>query len=320
MRGMELGLAGEAALITGSSRGIGRATAAALVMAALLPAPAAAVVVRHDTPDVEYVRKARELPSYCRMMVPDGGGALVAPGWVLTAAHLAPALRTGHQFRCGAEELQVAEVVVHPNYDENIGRHDLALVRLSAPSAQKPLKLSQDPLGQGEVVNLIGHWQSGTGLTGASEQFEKKPRAATNAVSAADENWLRFVFDAPSSLEATALEGVSGGGDSGAPAYLFKGGEAYLVGVGSRNSDTNRDGVEQNYGDTDLYVAIPAHLPWIRRVLDGRETDLTRWMARHGSVLPWALAAAATALVVLALFRWRRGLTVEARAARRSRG
>jgi hypothetical protein len=36
--------------------------------------PAHAVIIRHDRPDAAYQAKARELPSYCRIQAPDGGG------------------------------------------------------------------------------------------------------------------------------------------------------------------------------------------------------------------------------------------------------
>jgi hypothetical protein len=266
----------------------------AAVAAILLPAAAGAIVTRHDVPAEAYVRKAADLPSYCRMMAPDGGGALIAPSWVITAAHLTVEFKPGHRLRCGDEALRMAEIIVHPNYEENIGRHDLALIRLKEPSKQVPLKLWR---GNGEdqhVISLIGHWQGGNGTTGVSAEAKKKLLGATNRVAAADEHWLKFVLDAPSDSATTPLEGVSGGGDSGAPAYLRSGGDTYLLGVGSRNSDTSDDGVEQNYGDTDLYVRVSSHAAWIDRVLEGRETSLSRLMMRHEVLLPWFLLAALT--------------------------
>ena len=275
-----------------------------IAMAALLlPTPVAGIVNRHDVPDEAYVRKAADLPSYCRMMAPDGGGALIAPGWVITAAHLTPHFKLGHRFRCGAEEHRMAEIVVHPKYNDNVGRHDLALIRLKEPSRQVPLKLWRQDGEAQHVVSLIGHWMGGNGITGVSPVAEKKLMGATNRVAFADTNWLKFVMDAPTESASTPLEGMSGGGDSGAPAYLQGGGATYLLGVGSRNADTNGDGVEQNYGDTDLYVRVSSHAPWIDRVIQGRETRFSRALMRNEHLLPWLLGIAS----VIGLTLWLRG-------------
>jgi hypothetical protein len=164
-----------------------------------------------------------------------------------------------------------------------------------------PLKLWRGRDEANHVLSLIGHWQGGNGLTGVSDKVEKKLKGATNKVASADEHWLKFIMDPPAG-DTTALEGVSGGGDSGAPAYLIKGGTTYLLGVGSRNSDSNKDGVEQNYGDTDLYVRVSSYAPWIERVLRGRETTFSRLMMKHGSLVPWFLGSTAALSSVL-LFR-----------------
>jgi hypothetical protein len=278
-----------------------------LVLAAiLLPSTAAAIVTRHDVPDEAYVQKAADLPSYCRMRAPDGGGALIAPHWVITAAHLTPDFEVGHRFSCGVEELEVAEIIVHPQYDEKVGRHDLALIRLQRASKQAPLKLWRGNGETGQIISLIGHWTGGNGLLGVSAEAAKTLKGATNRVASADEHWLRFSMDPPSDIASTPLEGVSGGGDSGAPAYLTQAGSTYLLGVGSRNLDTNADGIEQNYGDTDLYVRVSSYAPWIDRVLAGQETAFSRAMMRHGYVLPWVLAVAALAGLALLVRRTRR--------------
>jgi hypothetical protein len=283
------------------SRSSGRACLWA-VTAILLPSAAAAIVTRHDVPDEAYVRKAADLPSYCRMSAPDGGGALIAPGWVITAAHLTPHFKLGHRFHCGAEELHMAEIIVHPKYKENVGRHDLALIRLQDPSRQAPLKLWRGGGEERHVVSLIGHWLGGNGLTGVSDTAEKKLKGATNRVAAADKYWLRFMLNAPTDRASTPLEGVSGGGDSGAPAYLQQGSVTYLMGVGSRNLDSNGDDIEQNYGDTDLYVRVSSHTSWIDRVLEGRETNFSRVLMRNEHVLPWLIGIA----VALGLTLWLR--------------
>jgi len=273
---------------------------------ALVPTATGAIVTRHDVPASAYIAKPADLPSYCRMLAPDGGGALISRYWVLTAAHLAPVIKPGQRIVCGAESLIVASIVVHPKYQETVGRHDLALVRLAQAAKQVPLTLARQSPTPGVVVNLIGHWQSGTGLTGTRDVPQRKLKGATNRLSAIDENWQQYVFDHPGSADVTPLEGVSGGGDSGSPAYIFREGKAEIVGVGSRNRDTNEDGIEQNYGDTDLFVNVPEYLPWIDRVMAGRDTSLSRWLMRHEFSIGLAGVLASFLIIGAAFLRLRR--------------
>jgi secreted trypsin-like serine protease len=279
----------------------GRRAAAALLVL-FCEVPANAVVTRHDVPKAAYGAQARTASFYCRMDLPDGGGALIGSEWVLTAAHLADDIKPGHKFHCGNEVVTAQQVIVHPRYDDSVGRHDLALVRLAAPAKLNPVALLRNRLMPGTLVQLVGHWTAGTGLTGADSKAPRQPLGATNRLQSVDEHWQRYVFDAPTSSSVTPLEGVSGGGDSGAPAYIHSGGIPKLVGVGSRNSDTNDDGIEQNYGDTDLFVNVPEYLPWIERVLAGRETVISRLAARYSDEFGLAglIGSLALAAVVLA--------------------
>jgi hypothetical protein len=51
-------------------------------------------------------------------------------------------------------------------------------------------------------------------------QEDRRLRAATNRVEKADGPFLQFRFDAPEDPNVTDLEGISGPGDSGGPAYI----------------------------------------------------------------------------------------------------
>jgi trypsin len=129
----------------------------ALLLAAallILPATAAAIIHGQDSSTDRY-------PWMAQVDVDGGlcGGSLVAPDWVLTAAHctyggsneteLAPGKlevvlrRTKRSKRAAGEHFRVTSIVRHPSYDPNQLSDDVALLHLDHDASATPARLAR---------------------------------------------------------------------------------------------------------------------------------------------------------------------------------
>ncbi len=250
-----------------------RATLALVLPAFLLlqyEASRASIIRRHDVPDSLYVNLAREYTSVAHLNLPvpsgaaDGEGTLIGPRWVLTAAHLASEILPGSRVTIGGTDYLVDTVFVHPGWDD--GAHDIALVRLASSVVDvEPARLYRGAEELNEVVVLVGYGDQGTGLTGPTTN-DWQVRTATNRVDEATAFWLKMRFDAPGDPRVTPLEGVSGPGDSGGPAYLADAKGEVIVGVSGGQSTRATGGQPGRYGVTEYYTRVSRYLEWIEGV------------------------------------------------------
>lgn len=114
----------------------------AFAASTLVAFAANAIVGRHDRADADYLALAARAPAVARVS-PDGAGVLVAPRWVLTAAHVAQEASVFSSVEIAGERLAVTGRVIHPSWrgDPAPGTHDLALLELARPAQAPPVAL-----------------------------------------------------------------------------------------------------------------------------------------------------------------------------------
>ncbi len=241
-------------------------------------ATAGAMIMRHDVDPKEYLLLGEaHRPALVLLAAPsrdgapllfNGMGTLIAPDWVLTAAHAVDALQeqtTGPRFvYVKGRGYRVAEVIVHPDYEPQQVTNDVALVRLEQPVRNpQPACLYERQDEIGKVVVLVGAGVQGTGLTGPSQDPDGALRGATSTVTGVRDTQIEWEFRSPEN-DATPLEGISGPGDSGGPAYIEANGQTCIAGVSSYQRTGNFE--EGRYGVVEVYTRVSHYLPWIRLV------------------------------------------------------
>lgn len=250
--------------------GMATAIGAAIWWALVHAHPCTAIIIRHDRADAEYVRLGARYEATVVFMnthapggPADGFGTLIAPRWVLTAAHVAELVEPGSRLTVAGSEATVDGVFLHPDWDG--GPHDIALVRLTQPSAEgRPATLYRGREELHQEIVVAGAGDTGSGISGPTGN-DGVLRAARNRIDEVSDRWLKFRFDPPET--ALELEGISGPGDSGGPALMEIGGVLYLAGAGSGQSTRDTGGREGLYRVTEYYTRISSYLPWIDRVI-----------------------------------------------------
>lgn len=237
------------------------------------------MIIRHDRRDRESLVDPCKWPAIINFFYGNGAASLIAPTWLLTAAHVARHLPTGRPFSVELAEKRytIARVLLHPGYDaaweeadeDEVGDSvDLALVELASPVEDvRPydLYISSDEVGH-ECL-LLGAGQYGDGARGARGS-DHQLRRVTNVVDEADNYWLKFRFDAPP--DGTSLEGVCGGGDSGGPAFIQANGRLLLAGISSwQHQGGELPGL---YGCIEHYTRVSCFIDWIREMCGDSQT------------------------------------------------
>ena len=260
--------------------------------------PASALVIRHDVDDAKYLIPASGFAALADMPG-EGHGVLIAPRWVVTAAHTLPKNAALERVELDGVARAVERVVVHPGYrtlpqtlvDQAMasgeamlivvflaGSDDIALVELTEPVTDvAPVAIHKGSDEPGRIVELVGKGATGTGTTGHDPAGPNRTelRRASNLVTSAHDRWLCYVFDAPPA--ALPLEGMLGNGDSGGPVLMRTDGKWQLAGLASwkfveGNVMTARPG---RYGQIACNVRMSHYADWIEGVLSASSRPAT---------------------------------------------
>lgn len=240
---------------------------------------ARAATIRDDVADAQYIALGQS-PEYSSVgtfvnnQSFNGSAVLIAPDWVLTAAHLFRFASSG-TFTINGSSYTSSALITHPMWNGNafLG-YDFGLVHLSSPVlgvTPTLLYTSADEIGM--TGTFIGYGMTGNGLSGALPGVDGNVRGFQNAIDGDFGNpgvLLGSDFDNPLNAADSdfgspiplSLEGAVANGDSGGGVFVNVNGATYLSGiisfVAARDGSANSD-----YGDVNGFGRISAALPWI---------------------------------------------------------
>ncbi|QDZ91158.1 trypsin-like serine protease [Shewanella decolorationis] len=231
-----------------------------------------AMIIRHDVEDAKYQAAAQSdnstvtfLGLYKGDEIVLGTGSLIDKQWIVTAAHVANELTVGNKVQFKTDFYSIKEVIKHPLWKERHFPNDIALVQLASPIEDATIaKLNHASTEKGKIATFVGRGDYGNGLVGVAGA-DKQLRAAHNAVVGVQEQWLQFIFDRDAN--ALPLEGISGPGDSGGPAYLVSTNLVCLIGVSSWQNAESTNWEEGKYGVIEHYSRIAYFRDWIEKTL-----------------------------------------------------
>lgn len=251
----------------------------------LISFAANAVVIRDDVPDLQYRMAVSEFPALADLPG-EGHGVLIAPQWVITAAHAVSWQNSVDVVVVGGTPRAVSRVVIHPGYkkapqamidaamksgdwaaffDFTASSDDIALIQLAEPVRNVAPARIYHGSALGKSFGLIGRGATGTGSEGHHLHGPNRTdlRHGYNEITVSGGRWIGYTFDKPPN--ALPLEATTGSGDSGGPILVAVDNEWHVAGITAwRRAKVN--GAELSpgrYGETSYGVRLGNYADWI---------------------------------------------------------
>lgn len=265
-----------------------RAALAALLLL-LASFGASAVVIRDDIPDLQYRMAVSEFPALADLPG-EGHGVLIAPHWVITAAHAVSWQHSVDVVVVGGTPRAVSRVVIHPGYKKPpqemvdsalksgdwdaffefiASSDDIALIQLSEPVRDIAPARIYNGSALGKVIRIMGRGATGTGAKGHHLHGPNRTdlRHGYNMVSISEGRWIGYTFDKPPT--ALPLEATTGSGDSGGPMLVAVDSGWHVAGLMAwKRSEVNGTEIYPGkYGEASYGVRLTHYADWIEKTI-----------------------------------------------------
>jgi hypothetical protein len=261
----------------------------------LFPVAVLGATIRDDTPDSDYVALGNDpafdgVGTFVNSWGYTGCGILIAPDWVLTAAHLFTAATSG-TFTLDGTAYSSTQLITDPNWNGSASNgSDFGLIHLSSPiTSITPLPFYTSSTLLEQTATFVGYGLTGTGLTGY-QTLDGQKRGFQDVVdvnnpSFGNTNYVfGATFDSPAN-GALSLEGCVAPGDSGGGVFMSDGSQYYLAGVISFVAATDGN-ANSSYSDISGFDSILPAMPWITSIIVPEPSTIAL-LAASAVVLIW---------------------------------